>query len=202
MAEFTSTMRRLLRRASTPLSAALIFCAVGLTCAVGVISINRLLSMRPPPTAAAQPSPSAAASPSASPSASAAPTPAAAACTTAPAPGGQLAGLVVAADATVLLATTDTTMVVVVPSGAQVSGHPGDVHAQLPAVAGPAQPVSGTVVRDATICATGSAGLTRINIGAGTSVSGSAVASAGGIEAANVRFSGGGGGGGGGDGGD
>jgi hypothetical protein len=203
MDEVRATLVALLKRVSTPLSAALIFCAIGLTCAVGVISINRLLAMRPPPVAAALPSPPGASSPAPS-SAAATPTPtsaAAASCAIAPAPKGNLGGLVVTTDATVLLATDNsTTAVMVLPSGAQVDGHAGDVHAQLTGVAGQAQPVSGTVVRDISICASGSAGVVRIGITAGTSVSGSAVASAGGIEAADVRFSGAGGGGGGGGG--
>ena len=60
-------LRALLRRLATPLSAALIFCGIGLTCAVGVISINRMLSQRPPPVAAALPSPPGRPSPTPSP---------------------------------------------------------------------------------------------------------------------------------------
>lgn len=70
-------LRALLRRLATPLSAALIFCGIGLTCAVGVISINRMLAQRPPPVAAALPSPPGRSSPTPSPAATtASPTPA------------------------------------------------------------------------------------------------------------------------------
>ena len=192
-------LRALLRRLATPMSAALIFCGIGLTCAVGVISINRMLSQRPPPVAAALPSPPNGSSPTPSPAAAtASPTAAStASCTSAPMAHGRVGGLVVTSAATVLLATDSSTVAVTVPAGAQVDGQPGDLHAQLPGAAGQTQQLSGTVVRDVAICATGSGGVMRVGIGAGATVDGTAVASAGGIEAADVHFTSGGGGNGG-----
>lgn len=95
--------------------------------------------------------------------------------------------------ATVLLATDSSTVAVTVPAGAQVDGQPGDLHAQLPG-AGQTQQVSGTVVHDVALCATGSTGVVQVSIGAGATVDGKAVASAGGIEASDVHFTSGGGG--------
>jgi hypothetical protein len=193
-------LRALLRRLATPMSAALIFCGIGLTCAVGVISINRMLSQRPPPVVAALPSPPSGSSPTPSrTSATASPTPAStASCTSAPMAHGHLGGLVVSSAATVLLATDSSTVSVTVPVGAQVDGQPGDLHAHLPGAAGQTQHLTGTVVRDVAICAVAPGGVMQVGIGAGATVDGTAVASAGGIEAADVHFTSGGGGNGGG----
>jgi hypothetical protein len=78
MNDLLQRLSALLRRASRPLSAALIFCTAGLVCAVFAIGLNRAISMNKSPlVVAVAPSRSASPSPTA-PSGPATPSPTAA----------------------------------------------------------------------------------------------------------------------------
>jgi hypothetical protein len=88
----------------------------------------------------------------------------------------------------VVLTGGGSTIAVVVPAGAQIDGHVGDIHAHVAATGGPNQPLNGTLVQDATMCASGGSGMVQIPIQAGSAVDGNAVPSAGGIQAAAIHF--------------
>jgi hypothetical protein len=189
MSDLRETLRSMWRSASRPLPAALVFCTAGLVCAVFAVGLNRMISMtRPPLVVSVAPSHPPSANPSPA-SAQATPSSTAASCQDAPAPrGNNLGSLVTAADATVQLTAGDSTLSVVIPAGAQISGHAGDVQAQTASPAGPSQAVHGTLVQDASICATGRSGMVQIAVQAGATVDGSAVPSSGGIAAVDIHF--------------
>jgi len=188
MDELIATVRRLFGRVARPLPAALIFCGAGLVSALFVITVNRVLSMRPLVPVAALPSRSATSSPQPAPAPSPSPSGSArASCTDAPSAPSDLSGLVIASDAALTLTSGDSTLEVVVPTGAQLTGAAGDLQVSL-AVAGRTQSLRGTLVQDLSLCATGGSGMVRVGVAAGTSVTGSAMASSAGIEAVDVRF--------------
>lgn len=179
-------MGRYWRRLAQPLSAAIIFCALGLTSAVLVLTFNRGVASQAP-----QQLPVVASAPTASPSQSPAPTPTptpADACHSTNRQTGPLAGDTVTQDAFVQITDGSQTLSIGIPAGIAVSGSSDDItlSASIPQTA--VRPVTGTVVSDTTLCVVTSHGAGIVVIAGGSSASGQMVSSARGLLVTGVEF--------------
>ena len=178
-----ATIRRWVDRLGRPLSVAIVFCAAGLASAVFAVGVNRVLSAAParPLIAVVPGSATATARPSTTPT----PSGVASCAATSPAKG-DLKSLVAAAPVPLIVTGGSTTLDVMIPTGAALDGQPQDVHIHIDG-ATDSQPLSGTLVQDAEVCAQGPAGTVKLVLPSGAQVAGSAVAGPTGVIAADIH---------------